>query len=301
MEQINNENPHKINRLNANMGLIKKLKKTRFYKVLTLTIATVSLAAVMLYTTGCASIDLEMIDNTNIEQIVQYYEDDETVKEVLDYIELSKRINDLSLDKYIIDEELYSSLNISNELMSVEELTKLVNNFSDSYEGSYKNINSQYEHIETILNLRRQEKLVNTYIYNTGYAVAHEKISTATKGYAREVFGAENYDDINLWRPTSSEPSDRTIVFKYNGGNCSISVGISDGWGHTAEENNICEGIDHMINTDTKYDKNFEDNHLYNSQRNQFIKNALQKSVELSEAVENKDLYISELAGKLMR
>ena len=46
-----------------------------------------------------------------------------------------------------------------------------------------------------------------------------------------------------------------------------------------------------MINTDTKYDKNFEDNHLYNRQRNQFIKNALQKSVELSEAVENKDLY----------
>lgn len=291
MEQINNVSDHKINKLNANVGLIGRLKKTRLYKVLTLPIAAASIAAVMLFTTGCAEIDLE----TNIEYIIEYYGEDSKESEVIDYIEISRLLNDLNLDEYTADDSLYEKFNVSSELKSVDEINIMINNFTESYTGSSKNLTEQSKYVENILNLKVQEDLVNRYIYNTGYSVANDAISIATKKYVGEVFGISDYENITF---RYNEGHDETIIVIYNNGEKSyvIDRNTLDG-----QKNQIFDGVLWMTKTNTHYDKNDKDNYSYNEDRNDYILKALEESAKINNEVNDKDLYDSDLASDMKK
>lgn len=287
MEQINNV--HSTKKLNANLGLIGKLKNTRLYKVAVLPIAAASVAVVMLLTTGCAEIDF----GPNIEYITEYYGEDSKESEVMDYIEISERLNDLNLNEYIADDSLYQKFNISNELKSTDEVIEMINNFSKSYIGSNANLTDQSKHIENILNLKVQERLVNNHIYNTGYNIAYESVKTATKKYAAEVFGINDYENI---------------TFKYSGGKDEIVevIYLNGEKSYIIERNTlnnlktqIFDGVLWMKNTNKKYDKNIDDNYSYSKDRNDYILKALEESAKINDEVNNENLYSEKLANKL--
>lgn len=270
---------NKINKLKANMRLIKKLKKTRFYKVAKLTIVALSIATVLSFTTGFSSVDKAYIRN--------FYGDDWTVLEVMDYIDISEQLEDMDLDKYNITDELYNSHNISDELLPVQALKKIMSNFSEDYKGSDKDLVAHDKYIETVLTLKKQEKLVNGYIYTRGYAIANERISNATKEYVKEVYGMEHCDDLKLYKSSSSQPEPLSAVFKV--GDKEFTVPIPS-YFLKNKTGFIEDGVIGMANTNIKYDKNMSDNQSYNEDRNEAILNSLETSGKIFEEVINKNL-----------
>jgi len=240
-----------------------------------------------------------LMENYNENQkttIIEYFGQESEEKKLLDYIDISDKLNKMNLEKYVIDETFFDKYNISNELKSPDELNNLIDKYSliNSF-VSTKDIVKQTENIDIILNLIRQESLVNSYIYTSGYSLAHENITEATKKYAGEVF------DLN----------EKNIKFGLNEYNITIENNDPTRYEHekrdihvidteifpSKKEQKIAHGVYHMDNVDVDNDKNYDDNDQYNKDRNNYIKDALGYSVDLFDEVTDKDLYDEDLAS----
>ena len=240
-----------------------------------------------------------LMENYNERQkttIVEYYGQESEEKKLLDYIDISDKLNKMDLEKYIINETLLDKYNISNELKSPNELNELIDkcNLINSF-VSTKDIVKQAENIEIILNLIRQESLVNSYIYTSGYSLAHENITEATKKYAGEVFDL-NENDIKFGSYEHAVTIENNDRAQYDIENKDIYI-IDREINFSKKQNMIADGVGHMVNVDASDDKNYDDNDEYNKDRNKYIKDALKYSVDLYEDVENKDLYDEDLAS----
>lgn len=223
-----------------------------------------------------------------IETIIEYYGEDSIEKIILDYIAISDKLAKLDLGQYNVNKELFETYGISDVLMKPDELNLLIDDLK-------KNGTSDFV---TIFNLVNQEPMVNQFIYKTGYSVSNKNITDATKEYTAEVFGINNPEDITLIRTYDGEGQyNVTINNKINSRNPEKYK--IDNIFNKAEENQIAEGVSHMVNTNTEYDSNRDDNNIYNKTRNSYIKNALEYSVELEKKVQDNDLYNESLARKL--
>ncbi len=287
-----------IKNLNVNK---KAFGKNKIYKIVIKTTAVLLAAGLAL---GIYKIYTNESEKNQIETIVEYYGEDSEENEILDYMELSEEMYSLDLQKYITDSNLYEKHLISNELKSPEEIKKLIENFK-KFDKSFSSIDVKKisEYIDTILNLKKQEQLTNKYIYNTGYSTANENITSATKKYTAEVFGISAPENIKFRYLTSNSSGEENITItntidKKYGTDEEEVYNLRDSFS-SKEENMIRKGVRSMVNTNTSYDKNDNDNYEFNRTRNQYIKDALAKSAILEQEVEDKDLYDSKLASKL--
>lgn len=241
-------------------------------------------------------------EQQQISVVMQYYGESSTEYKIMKYIDISEKLHSLKLENYSIDESLFQKYNISNELMSPEDIDKLIVEL-EAFDSnvSNKNITKQSEKIELILTLKKQENLVNNYIYRVGYNVANHNITEATKAYAAEVFGVSEPSDLTFkFHRVESRNEENVVVTqddktKY-GDERSYNI---DDWGLTKEEKQIRAGVSSMVNTDTDDDFNNSDNNSYNEQRNNNIIKALYNSSELEQAVISNDLYNETLANKM--
>lgn len=232
------------------------------------------------------------------EIIVEYFGEGSEEDLVLDYIDISKKLNDLKLYKYNIDESLLTTYNISNELKTPKELKVLIEKFeSIDNSVSYDDLKTQSDNINLILNLVRQESLVNSYIYTIGYSVAHTNITTATKEYAGEVFGIDEGNIKFRYYPNNSIVSVDNIERTKYGYDEKETYSFGDSF-LSSEERTIKDGVVWMEKVD---DGKKTTSALYDEDRNDIIIDALKKSVDLYQEVIEEDLYDSDLAGKLRK
>lgn len=226
--------------------------------------------------------------------VVQYYGDESKESQILEYIEVSKRLSKLDLDKYEIDDELVSSYYVSSKLASPEELNKKIDELDKI--GVFilsKNLNEQSKNLNLVLNLKKQEKLVNRYIYEEGYDVAYRDIKDAVKEYTGEVFNVEP----------------KNVKLEYNRGGTgtppSVDITSEDksyeagGAFTTDEEDKIVYGVSNMVNVDKEYINGTVNEEEYNEKRNSRIRAAIVNSASLQNEVEKFDLYNEKLAGKM--
>lgn len=290
-----------INNLKVNRRAIDRIHKRsngkkRFLKL-------VATAVVITIVAGAAVFGVnKIVDNINenqIQVITQYYGEDSPEREIIDYIGVSEKLQALNFDKYNVDDNLYSKYIRNNDLLEPSTLNDMIAEFKRTPDSiSSKDLNKQDTNIFLTLLLMSQEKLVNQYIYEKGYSVANKNITAATKKYTAETFGVEDYKDIKLiYYNTGS--GDQTLKIINQKDSFDEENYIVDGFFNTKEENKIIDGVIGMINTDTKNDHDDTDNYEYNRKRNIYIKNALEKSIELEKQVADNDLYNSKLAGKL--
>ena len=188
--------------------------------------------------------------------------------------------------------------------MKPEEIEKLVTKFGDIGSSvSTKDLNVLSDNIYTILNLKKQEQLVNKYIYSIGYETAYNNITEATKKYAGEVFGVEDYENLKFRYNSGGNTGESSVLMTNT---IDKQYGLDEVQNYnfaslfrSEEEDKIQDGVISMIKTDKNNDKNDEDNNSYNLDRNKYIKEALEQSVILTQEVEENDLYNEKLAGKL--
>lgn len=290
-----------VNNLKVNKEAVERIHKRsngkkRFLKLVATTLVLTIVAGGAIF--GANKI-VDNINENQIQVITQYYGEDSTEKKIIDYIGVSERLQSLDLDNYDVNEGLYEQHSIENELLDPITL----NNLIDEFKGMpsfilTKNIIVQDRNIFLTLTLKKQEKLVNEYIYHKGYSTAHNNVSDATKKYTAETFGIENPNDIILSYQNIADGEFALTVTNHKDTFNNESYTI-DGFFDKKQEKEITAGVVDMINTDTQYDHDETDNYKYNRQRNVYIKNALEKSVELENEVNNNDLYNSKLAGKL--
>ena len=246
----------------------------------------------------------DYVINQQENAIVAYYGDESIESKIIDYINVSDELNKLNLRSFTVDDSLYEKYNISNELKSPEEITKYIEQFKsvNSYISS-KDITKQIQNIDIVLNLKAQEKLVNSYIYNVGYSVANENITSATKKYTAEVFGIEDPSNIYFNYHTDNGTNEtNTMIINQVTNKYGLRDDESYNFDNTfekKEEKQINKGVISMVQTDTSSDKIETDNNKYNYERNSIIRKALANSANLENQVEDYDLYNEKLANKM--
>lgn len=216
------------------------------------------------------------------DKIVECYGEDSLENNVLNYILLSKKLNELNLDKYITSDYLYKMYNCKQDLCSTYDLDLLINKYKELEKGFDKqDLVTNAEFISLVLNLSIQQACVNSYIYNFGYEIAYNNITSATKKYVAEIFGITDYNNILLY------DSSNGYRVTYDGNDCTIN------------DKNVGEGISYMIKTKIDYDKDSSDNLSYNEERNKNITGALVEATRLNNRVNNKNLYSERYESKL--
>lgn len=232
--------------------------------------------------------------------ISEYYGDHSKEYQIMEYINISEKINKLNLDTFTITDDLYDKHNISNDLKTPDEINDLLNDFTkiNAYISS-KDIVKQSKNIEIVLNLCKQEKLVNRYIYEFGYATANENIKMVTKKYAAEVFGVEDYNRIYFKYTFEKSNGDEDVIIFESDKHPDISYDAKKyltGFYKNKLESDIIKGVSSMNATST-IDSSAAYN--YDESRNDIIKKALLESIELEKKVEEEDLYNENMANKL--
>lgn len=237
-------------------------------------------------------------EQKNIQTIVNYYGEDSEEKKIIEYLELSETLNKLNLNSYSFDESLFSEYNILQELKNPKEIKEMINKQKEiNMFISKKDILKQHENIELILNLIIQERLINNYIYTTGYSVVNQDVEDETKRYTGEVFGIKDYNNITFdYNLDSNAEQSVKIYYDSDKGKNEYSF---DNFFMLKEEKNIMDGIASINNTDSYNDNDIEDNNEYNKNRNMYIKEALEKSSNLGYMTDENDLYNEELSRKM--
>lgn len=269
----------------------KRIKREKRYKLVKRTIANILIGGTLLSVVGGALSTAGALDFDAEEKIINYYGEDSKEKDVVSYIDLSKKLEELNLEKYEVEPHLFEKYNIPTELKNPEELKTLIDNvkFINAFVPS-KNINKQSENIETILNLITQKRLVNEYIYTVGYDLALGNVTDATKKYTAEVFGVEE-DTLDFTHRYDRYSNENNVSIKNNDAKYNISNPILK-----SEERQIKKGVISMEHT--KDSVNYY-NSEYDKGRNKDIINALKTSAELYQENENNDLYNDRIASKL--
>jgi len=232
--------------------------------------------------------------------IVIHYGQHSIEKDIFDYIMLSEDLHKLNLGNYEISNELIEECNIPKNLLSPEEINKLIKDFSDQkiYIPN-ESIDRDYDRVVLITQLIYQEKLVNQYIYEEGYDYAHQNITKAAKEYAGEVFGINPSSiTFSYTKQHSGEPDVVSMKIIDKDANVINSYRVS-GWSDSEIKKDIKEAVSYMDMTDKKYDKDNNDNNEYNRDRNVRVINALKLSSNLFSKVNNNNLYSEDLNEKL--
>lgn len=294
---MNNYQPIK---LHVNEKALARKRKLRLVKIK----ITATIVAGIIVLTGLLAIAKKLAKEIKIDEtrntISNFYGDGSEERKIFEYICISNELNDLDLDKYNYNEELYAA-NISNdqEPKPPYEIRNLIEEYKKN-RNFEKDLHTANDHAKVIFELIHQSELVNSHIYTDGYKVSNEDVTRATKEYTAEVYDIDA-DDIVLRRtnPSSSAPSEYRIKVDVSGkyGNKEVTETIND-YGDTKT---ITRGIDHMINTQNNEtdDKDKEDNNQHNEDRNKYITNAMLYAIELDQARESENLYNSDLAEDL--
>lgn len=237
-------------------------------------------------------------EQKNIQTIVNYYGEDSEENKIIEYLELSETLNKLNLNSYSFDESLFSEYNILQELKNPKEIKEMINKQKEiNMFISKKDILKQHENIELILNLIIQERLINNYIYTTGYSVVNQDVKDETKRYTGEVFGIKDYNNITFDYNLNSN-AEQSVKIHYDSDKGKNEYYLANFF-MLKEEKNIMDGVASINNTDSYNDNDIENNNEYNKNRNMYIKEALEKSANLGYMTDENDLYNEELSRKM--
>lgn len=254
-------------------------------------IAALVLAGIMTVSIVSCSLGKKSATEDNSKIVTQYYGDNSEEGKLFDYIFVSKKLNSMKLDKFIIDNSLYEQLFSSNiELANPQDIDKAITKYEASkYDLDQKDLVKSVDFIKNVLFLTAQEKEVNSYIYNVGYKIANMDIKNATKKYAGELYGINDYDNIifDSHSDISSGESSYIINYDYNRG--------------AIHDRTIQNGIDSMNQTNIDYDPDSSDNYKYNESRNERIAEAILDSIEINKKVNNEDLYNEKASNRLKK
>ena len=268
----------------------KRIKKDKRYKLIRKTFAVAGATIVFLTSTIFLASKSKAFEPEPEQIISEYYGDESTEYDIVSYIELSKEIDKINLEKYDIAPYLFEKYNISETLKSPEEIKILISNAKNINAFiSSREITKQSENIETILNLITQKKLINDYIYEEGYNVALYDIEQELKEYAGEVFGVEG-ENLKFEHKFENSSGDNRITIK--NGNKRYNNNIFS----NNTEKDIRKGIETLEQTRYAYNKYGIE---YDKNRNESILNALKVSAELSKENDENDLYNERMASKL--
>ena len=268
----------------------KRIKKDKKYKLIKKTLAVTGAIIIAAGAGTSILINSGALEPTPKTIISNYYGEDSKEYDVVSYIELSKEIEKLNLEKYDIAPNLYERYNISKDLKNPEEIRNLIFNAKNiNAFVSTKNITKQSENIEIILNLNIQKELVNDYIYKIGYDVALNNIEQELKDYAGEVFGVEG-DNLDFSYKFDNKSGDSVTSVKNGDDRYNTGIFLND------TEKNIKEGVIALDEIKDSY-KTYTTE--YNKEINDSILNALKVSAQLSEENDNNDLFNEKMASKL--
>lgn len=249
------------------------MKNLKFYN-LKRRVGALVLAVTML---GSVAVGCGKKENKDDEIISIIQSEDGIENNILKYIDISEKLEKLNLEDYNLDEI------VSGSPDTVEEIERQINNYNEK-----NRTNLRY--------LITQEILVNKYIYETGYQVAYENAKVATKNYVAEKFGIEDPNSIgvsynNPNNYNANNQPDETVVLEFDTIYGSRRVSTKD--------KNIIDGSRAMANTQTNSDPDTNDNTLYNSDRNNTIKDALVTAKSLEQLVENTNLLDEYMVNKI--
>ncbi|MBE6139419.1 MAG: hypothetical protein E7174_02815 [Firmicutes bacterium] len=281
--------------INENAFKRSKEKNSKFKLI----VSAVVVAAIVVGGAFAIKKAIDKNDQKRRQSVVQYYGEESLENNIIRYIDISKDLFDLDLYKYDVDESLFEKYNISNELMSPEEIKELINQnkLINSF-ISKKDITTQSENVEIVLNLIRQEQLVNEHIYTTGYSVAHSNSTEATKKYVGEVFGIDDYENITTKYSFENGSGESSVGLFYNDDHKTKSYDINSPF-FSSKKIDIVAGVKAMNDTDNSNDHDLTDNDEYNKERNKLIKKAIEQSAILNIKVDNQDLYDEDLARRM--
>lgn len=269
---------------------MKKIKNMNIYSMLKhkfKLVTGVGILTTSIMLTGCGASVEEKED-----AIIEYYGIDSDENKVLKYLEIAQKLNELNLDEYKVNDEMFNKYEISSELKTIDEIEKLIKEFDTvefSVEFDERNFEQLNDSIVVVLNLIMQEKLVNQYIYDIGYGVAHDNILYSVKDYTEEVFGLE----------------DKYFELNYYENRFEIELGDSEEYRiydiESGKLNAISNNLSLAVQTDISYDDNDADNYEYSEDRINLIRNTLYSSVELNTEIEKEDLYDKKLVKKCLK
>ena len=268
----------------------KRIKKDRRYKLVKKTFAVAGATIVFLTSTIFLASKSKAFEPAPEQIISEYYGEDSNEYDIVSYIELSKELENLNLEKYEITPNLFEKYNISSKLKSPEEIRTLISNAKNMNAFvSTKDVTKQSENIETVLNLVTQKKLVNDYIYKTGYDVALNNVEQELKDYAGEVFGVEG-DNLGFSYKFDNKSGDNLTSIINGDNRYNTGIFLND------SERDIRDGV---IALNQTKDANNKYSTEYDEERNKSILNALKVSAELSKENDENNLYDDSMASKL--
>lgn len=268
----------------------KRIKKNRRYKLIRKTFSVAGIAITLIGSASALVMKSGAFEPAPEQIISSYYGEDSIEYDIVSYIELSKELEELNLEKYDITPILFQKYNILNELKSPEEIRNLISSAKNINAFiSSKDVTKQSQNIDAILNLVTQKKLVNDYIYQKGYNLALNNVKEELNEYAGEVFGIEG-ENLKFNYQFDNKSGDNLISIKNGDKRYNNGVFLN------RAEKDIKKGIETLDKTNDSYNKYSTE---YNEYRNEDILNALKVSAELSKENDENDLYNEGMSSKI--
>ena len=264
----------------------RKLKKNRLKKRLFsggIALFTIGGMAIGLVT-ALNSVQAHDMDNAR-EAIVSYYGEDSKESELLRYIDVSTKLDELDLEKYNTS-GVMDNFNLDVTISKPEEIESKVEEFKSISIADKTDLNSMYKYIDDVVYLKDQEQKINNYIKTEGRHTVLKDFSESLKKYAAEEYNLENPRNIEFRYHYEKNDGSNDNVIAYKESNKEYKTVIND--------KVVSSGVNDMV--DLKYmDMNNSSNIDI---LKQYSKN-LKKAIDYNNLVESQDLYNPELEGNL--
>ena len=246
-----------------------------------------------LATIGGIAIGLVMTLNSvqaqNIEEdrkaIVSYYGENSKESELLKYIDVSTKLDELDLEKYSTD-GVVDAFKLDGDLYKPEEIQNRIEEFKSISIEDKTDLNSMYKYINDVVYLKDQQQKINNYIKSEGYYTVLRDYSSSLKKYAAEEYNLSNPENIGF----------NSRYEKYDGSNSNVITYKENDreYKSVLNDKTVSTGVNDLV--DLKYmdmDKSSNIDLL-----KQYSKN-LKKAIEYEKSVESEDLYNQKLEESL--
>ena len=213
----------------------------------------------------------------NRASIVTYYGEDSDEADILRYLDLAIKLDELDLDKYSVSKDLEYSLIIREELSRPAYIDAQI----DEYRNMSINdtdLKSVYDGIQTIAFLKKQKELINEYISSKGHSIVYEDFRSSLKDYAAEEYNLDVPQNIIFNYNFNNSDGTTTVTLNYNENYREYRCVVNN----RKIKNGVCDmvSLQNLQNSDSSNKKIL----------NEYI-SALVKSMNYKNDVDEKDLY----------
>ena len=264
----------------------RKLRRNRLKKkIFSSGLALITLGGMAIgLVTAINSVQAQEMENDR-KAIVSYYGEYSKESELLRYIDVSIKLDELDLEKYNIS-GVIDKFNLDITISKPEEIENKVEEFKGISIEDKTDLNSMYKYIDDIVYLKDQEQKINNYIKTEGYYIVLKDFSNSLKKYAAEEYNLDNPRNIEFRSRYEKNDGSNINFIAYKESNKEYKAFIND--------KVVSSGVNDMI--DLKY----MDMNKYSNIDilKQYSKN-LKKAMDYDNLVESKDLYNQELEVNL--